>query len=288
MTMTFTTHHISCTNPTGTHQLAYSDWGAGNDKIIICVHGLTGNAHDFDELAPALVEDGYRVIAVDMIGRGRSDFMRDPTDYNFVQYESDLQALLDHLGNPKVDWLGVSMGGLLGMIFAGREDSPIQRLILNDVGPEVTQETLDFIHQMVMNEYTFDSPEDLEKRMRETRGLSWGPMSDAQWHYMAAHNTRQRDDGLYTYHYDPAIAEIFREEPIGAQSLWPYWEAITCPVQVLWGKQSLVFTQPIIDKMRENGPKFDLVTWDDCGHVPSLMAPYQIKEIQAWLQSNPI
>ncbi|MCD8571516.1 MAG: alpha/beta fold hydrolase [Alphaproteobacteria bacterium] len=219
-------------NSHGFHNVVYSDWGPEDGDIIICVHGLTGNGHDFDEIAPKLVEDGYRVIAPDLPGRGRSDFLQNPLDYNYTQYWRDLSALMVQLncvprklefGLPEatcfpgrgksVDWLGVSLGGLLGIYLAALPHSPIRRLILNDVGPEVPKPALDFIKQVISQEYTFDTLPDLEKRMRETRGLTWGPVTDAQWKHMAEHNARALPDGKITYGYDPQISKILISNP---------------------------------------------------------------------------
>jgi len=267
----------------GGHKIVYSDWGPEGAQPLICIHGLTGNGFDFDYIAPGLVEDGYRVIAVDLPGRGRSDFLSDPMAYNYDQYCADLWQLLDELGVNDVDWLGVSLGGLLGIRMAGAQNSPIRRLILNDIGPEVPQEALDFIYQVIAQAYLFNSIEELELRMRATRGLSWGPITDEQWKHMAAHNNRAIPEGGYSYAYDPAIARVFESEPIGAVDLWPLWAQITCPTLVLRGGQSMLLLEKHVKKMRENGPDFDYHVFAGCGHVPSLMAPEQIAVVREWL-----
>lgn len=269
------------------HKIAYHEWGDEAAPIILGVHGLTGNGRDFDFLAPALVEDGYRFVAIDLPGRGKSDFLPDPLDYNYEYYCDVLLALLDHLGAKQVDWLGVSLGGLLGIKLAGMENSPIKRLILNDVGPEVPQKALEFIHMVIAQSYEFDDIPALEERMRKTRGLTWGPVTDEQWAHMAQHNARALENGKITYAYDPAIAKIFETAPIGDEDLWACWENITCPVQLLWGKKSMILTKKIIKKMKKSGTAFDLHIFKKCGHVPSLMAPDQIGIIRKWAQRVP-
>jgi pimeloyl-ACP methyl ester carboxylesterase len=212
--MAYTEHSFQSLNSEGYHRLVYNDWGDPDGQPIIGVHGLTGNGHDFDIIAKNLVQHGYRVIAIDLAGRGRSDFLSNPMDYNYQQYWRDLMALLAHLDLTQagsVDWLGISLGGLLGIYMAGFKNTPIRRLILNDVGPSVPKEALDFIHQVISQRYSFNTVQDLEKRMRETRGLSWGPMSDEHWHYMAKHNARALDDGTITYSYDPDIARVLKQ-----------------------------------------------------------------------------
>ena len=286
--MSFSEKHFQSLNSQGFHRLVYNDWGPQDATPIICVHGLTGNGHDFDFLAEALIEQGYRLIAVDLPGRGRSDFLPDPMDYNYQQYCHDLTALLSHLSINEpgsVDWLGVSLGGLLGIRLAGMKNSPIRRLILNDVGPVVPQAALDFIHKVISQTYQFNTVQDLEKRMRETRGLTWGPVTDEQWKHMAEHNARALDDGQITYSYDPEIAMVFERHPIGDTDLWQSWERITCPVLLIQGKKSMLLTDPIIEEMsmRGPGPLMDLVVFEDCGHVPSLMASEHIATISEWL-----
>ena len=289
--MAFTEKHFLSLNSRGAHRIVYNDWGPEDGQIMICVHGLTGNGHDFDYLAEILIDDGYRLICVDLPGRGRSDFLPNPLDYNYNQYSHDLMALLAHLNITEagiVDWLGISLGGLLGIKLAGIENSPIRRLIINDVGPEVPQAALDFIHQVISQSYVFDTIKGLENRMRETRGLTWGPVTDEQWHHMAEHNARALEDGSITYSYDPEIAVIFEEEPIGAEDLWLNWDQIACPVLTIRGAQSVLLTKDILKEMKSRGPgpAMSIEIFKGCGHVPSLMAPKQIQAIQKWLKKK--
>lgn len=273
-------------NSVGYHRIVYNDWGESDGNPVICVHGLTGNGHDFDVLAESLIEDGHRVIAIDLPGRGRSDFLKDPMDYNYAQYWQDLMALLAHLDLARenaVDWIGISLGGLLGMRLAGQENSPIKRFIINDVGPDVPKEALDYIHQIVAQEYRFKTLTDLETRMRETRGLSWGPVTDEQWHNMAEHNARALPDGMLTYGYDSKIAHVFESEPIGAIDLWDYFKTIACPTLLIRGAESLVLPADMAQQMRTIQPNMDYVEFAGCGHVPSLMAPEQIEVVRDWL-----
>lgn len=274
-------------NSRGLHRLVYSDWGDVNAYPIIGVHGLTGNGHDFDFLAPALVEHGYRVIAIDLPGRGRSDFLSDPLDYNYTQYCNDITTIMAHAGiTPETgcDWIGISLGGLLGIRFAGMERSPIRRLILNDVGPTVPKAALDLIYMVIAQTYRFDTVMALEQRMKETRGLSWGPVTDEQWTHMAAHNARATEDGMVTYSYDPAIAAVFKTAPTGDVDLWPFWDSIQVPVLVIQGGKSMILPKDLIEEMRQHLTKFDLQVFEDCGHVPSLWAPNQIDVITHWLK----
>jgi pimeloyl-ACP methyl ester carboxylesterase len=289
--MSFIDKHIVSSTNSGEHKIAYQDWGNANDQPIICIHGLTGNSRDFDFLAEDLVKQGYRLISITLPGRGHSDFLEDPLDYNYAQYIKDIFAVLEHenLNAPScVDWLGISLGGLLGIHIAGLDNTPIRRLIINDVGPVVPQNVLDFIHKVIAEPYYFDSVDALEQRMRATRGLTWGPVTDEQWAHMAEHNHRILDDGRITYAYDPRIAVVFEKSPIGDADLTEQWDKITCPVFVIRGKKSLLLTKKIVKMMQKRiksgGPEFDLVVLKGCGHAPSLMAPDQIQMIATWLE----
>lgn len=289
--MAFSEKYYSGLSQDGAHRIVYNDWGPEDGNPVICVHGLTGNGYDFDFLAEDLIKHGHRLIAVDLPGRGRSDFLADPMNYNYQQYIQDLTGLLAHLdltAPGSVDWLGVSLGGLLGMRIAAMENSPVKRFIINDVGPEIPQAALDFIYQVISQTYIFDDIPALEKRMRETRGLTWGPVTDEQWKHMAEHNARALDDGRITYAYDPAISVVFEDEPVGEIDLWPHWDQITCPVMLIQGAQSVLLTNDIISRMELRGPDFDLVVFKGCGHVPSLMAPDQIETIREWLNTTQI
>ncbi|MBX2857418.1 MAG: alpha/beta hydrolase [Cellvibrionaceae bacterium] len=265
-------------------QVVYTDWGNKESFPIVCVHGLTGNGHDFDMIAPHLVAEGYRVIAIDLPGRGRSDFLRDPQGYNYQAYLLVISHLLDSLNITELDWLGVSLGGLLGMRIIAEQKFAVRRLILNDIGPEVPKAALDYIYQVIRVPYYFDSVEALEQRMRETRGLTWGPVTDEQWAHMAKHNARYLENGRYTYAYDANIAPVFEREPIGEMDLWPCWETIHSAVLVLQGAKSALLTDAILQQMRTCGPSFQLSVFDDCGHVPSLMAPAQVRCVVDWLK----
>ena len=136
---------------TGFHEIAYVEWGpADAERVVICVHGLTRQGRDFDHLAAHLAALGGRVICPDLVGRGRSGRLRDPQDYALPQYCSDMNALIAHSGAPRVDWVGTSLGGLIGLALAGLPGThPIRRLVINDIGPVVPAAGLQRIGQYV-------------------------------------------------------------------------------------------------------------------------------------------
>lgn len=287
--MSFTEKHIFGSTDSGEHKIAYQDWGDAGAQPLVCVHGLTGNSRDFDYLAAHLIQHGYRLICITLPGRGDSGFLTDPLNYNYTQYIKDILAVLQHEkldGVGLVDWLGISLGGLLGIHIAGMGDTPIRRLILNDVGPVVPKAALKFIHKVIAQPYYFESVAELEARMRATRGLTWGPVTDAQWAHMAAHNHRVLDDSRVTYAYDPQIAVVFEDAPIGDVDLWEMWGKITTPILLIRGKKSLLLTKKIVKMMRKTGVEFDLSVIKKAGHAPSLMAPEQIEMIEEWLRAS--
>ena len=278
-------------NSSGYSSITYSDWGQVGDRIIVCVHGLSCNGHDFDVLANELVKHRYRVISVDMPGRGRSDFLENPRDYCYRQYLKDLTSLLSHIGVDapnSIDFIGTSMGGLLGLRLATMKNSPIARLIMNDVGPEVPQEALEYIYEHLKLPYYFHSVHQLEKHMRDVRSANWGPITDEQWSYWAERNARALPDGRLTYNFDTNIMTMFRNEPLGESDLWACWEKLSCPSLVLRGKNSTVLTKETAVKMREiaHGRHATFHEIENCGHAPSLMAYDQIDYLIEWFNET--
>lgn len=283
---------FSSLNSQGFHRVVYREWGPADGFPVICVHGLTGNSHDFDWIAPELAQTGYRVLAIDMPGRGGSDFLPNALDYNYAQYLKDLTAFMAHVGIKEpgsTDWIGVSMGGLLGMRLACLPGTPIRNMVLNDIGPYIPQADIDFIAQYISRTYAFDTLAEMEAFMRQTRGLSWGPITDSQWAQMAQNNARAMDDGRLTYRFDPRIADVFAAEPAGDVDMWSCWDATQAQVLALRGDKSTIFPQKTADEMLTRGPgaagKMALEIIEGCGHVPSLMAPDQIRLVRNWLLS---
>ena len=280
-------------NSLGFHRIAYSDWGPSDGPITICVHGLTCNGRDMDWLAHALAQSGQRVIAVDLAGRGRSDFLGNSTDYNFAQYLHDLTALFGHLQiteEQSISWIGTSLGGLLGMYMAGLSGSPIKKIVINDVGPELPPESLKDIGDYVSREISFKSIQDLEKALRFWRQNSWGPLTDEQWHAMAENNARALPTGALTFAFDNGIGDVFKAVPLDSFDFWSSWDNMTQPCLLFRGINSDLFPQNIADNMLQRGPgktgNVQLEVLDGCAHAPSLAAPYQIQIILNWYENN--
>lgn len=270
-------------SPHGFQKLAYFEWGdTGNDNVLLCVHGLTRRGRDFDFLAQAL-QTQYRVLCPDMPGRGQSDWLADKNDYDYVTYVAAAAALVARSGATSVDWVGTSMGGLIGMMVAAQPNSPIRKLVLNDIGPFLPKSALDRIGAYVGTDPRYDSLATLEKKLRED-SAPFGPLSDAQWHFLAEHYARQLPDGQWTSHYDPGIAVNIRKAlPAQDIDLWPIWQAIKCPVLVLRGAQSDLLTADTARKMKDRPYPTAVVEIEGVGHAPALLSDDQIGVIRDWL-----
>jgi pimeloyl-ACP methyl ester carboxylesterase len=274
---------LSCIGPHGFHRLAYAEWPGprADAPVLLCVHGLARNSRDFDTLAQAL-SAYYRVICPDMPGRGASDWLSDAADYGYPVYLGDITTLIARLDVERVDWLGTSMGGIIGMLYAALPKAPLGKLIINDVGPLVSKTGLERIAAYVGLDPSFPDLKAFEQALRWVYA-SFGPLSDAQWQHLAAHSSRRKPDGSIGSNYDPKIAEIFKQGPITDVDLWASWDAIACPTLVLRGAQSDLLPKDVAEAMTQRGPRAKLVEFAGIGHAPALMADDQIAVIRDFL-----
>jgi pimeloyl-ACP methyl ester carboxylesterase len=271
----------------GFHRISYREWlppatAGRTPATVVCVHGLTRNGRDFDALAANLVSHNYRVICPDVVGRGESDRLSDPMTYGFPQYLSDMTALLARLDVETVDWIGTSMGALIGMLLAAQPGSPIRSLALNDAGPLIPRAALERIAAYVGMNPLFEDFAAAEAFARATHA-GFGNLTDAQWRRLTEAGVRPEGDGRYRLNYDPAIAEPFRAQAVEDVVLWPVWDAIACPTLVLRGENSDLLLEDTAREMTRRGPEAELVTIPDCGHAPALMDEHQITTLQHWL-----
>ena len=265
-------------------ELGYVDWGSpAARRVAVCVHGLTRNARDFDRLARALVERDFRVIAVDVVGRGRSSWLADPKGYVVPNYVGHLARFLELMSLGKVDWIGTSMGGIIGMGLAAAENAPIGRLVLNDIGPFVPREALLGIQSYLGLDLAFASMEEVEQHLRMVHS-GFGRLADDEWRHLAEHGSR-RDDKGWRLHYDPAIRIPYADLTGDDIDLWAIWDRISCPTLVLRGEESTLLTEATAAEMQRRGPKAKLVVIPEAGHAPALMAAEQIATIVGWLDA---
>ena len=275
--------HLQGLSPHGFHRVVYYEWGdPANARVALCVHGVGRNGRDFDVLAEALSAT-HRVLAVDMPGRGESDWLADPNDYVFPTYLTTLTALIARSGAESVDWVGTSMGGLLGITIAAQPKNPIARLVVNDIGPAIEPGAIDRIRGYFGTDPTFASYADIEQYVR-TISAPFGNLTDAQWEHVTRTNVRQRADGRWGLAYDPGIAVPFRASA-APPDLWALWDAIRCPTLVLRGAQSDLLSRATAARMAERGPKPQIVEFADVGHAPMLLAPEQLDPVVRFLRS---
>ena len=261
------------------------EWGdARNRDVAVCVHGLTRNGRDFDDLARALC-GRFRVVCPDVAGRGDSDRLADPEFYALPKYVADMVTLIARLDVETVSWLGTSMGGLIGMALAAQPGSPVSRLVLNDAGPVVSLVSLQRIASYVGNTPVFPSIEQAEAYVRMICA-PFGPHSDAQWRQMTEAWMKKGDDG-WRPNYDPRIAEAYRAAmPDKDLELWQLYDAVRCPTLVLRGEQSDLLSAQTTLEMASRGPKARVFKVKGVGHAPSLMHEDQISVVREFLMEG--
>lgn len=274
---------LTSIGPHGFHRLAYAEWpGPSPDApVLLCVHGLTRNGRDFDVLAEAL-SNHYRVVCPDLPGRGKSEWLSDAADYAYPLYLADITTLIARLDVERVDWVGTSMGGIIGMLFAALPNAPIGKLVINDVGALVPKTGIERIACYLGLDPSFPDFAALEAALRQV-AAPFGPLSDAQWRHLATHSVRRKPDGSLGFAYDPKIAEAFKQGPMEDVVLWTVWDTIKCPVLVLRGAQSDILLPDDAAAMTLRGPRAKLVEFAGIGHAPALMADDQIAAIRDFL-----
>jgi pimeloyl-ACP methyl ester carboxylesterase len=215
-------------------------------------------------------------------GRGESDWLASPLAYHFGQFISDIEALIEHLGVAQVDWIGTSMGGLLGMLLASQAKSPVRRLVMNDIGAFIPMEALQAIGRNLRAPARFASLSEVEAHMRHTH-REWGEITDAQWRHFALHGSRAEGDG-YRLHYDPQITRLLQPFPLAPGIfMWDAWYRVRCPVLLLRGEDSQIFPVSVAETMLDVKANAELVEIPGCGHVPALMTEPQFQIVGNFL-----
>lgn len=290
-----TLHHVRC--PGGalhdaeSHRMAYWEWNATGQAqyghVIVCVHGLTRQGHDFDVLAQQLSQHA-RVICPDVVGRGASDWLAEPAHYAIPQYVMDMQAMLQqvnaHAPIEHLDWLGTSMGGLIGMAIAGSEPpmlpQPIRKLLLNDIGPQLEWDALQRIASYVGKPVTFESLEAGAQALREL-SAGFGPHTWPQWLELSRHMLRQDAAGRWQLHYDPAIARpmqgITQQQVLeGERIWWALYDQIRAQSLLVRGAQSDLISAQTAQAMAQRGPRAAVKELEGVGHAPTFVASEQV------------
>ena len=254
--------------------MAYREWGdPANDRVLVCVHGLTRVSNDFDFFARA-VSSHYRVVCPDVAGRGRSERLRDPMLYQLPTYVGDMVTLLARVNAKTLHWFGTSMGALIGMALASLPGSPIERLILNDAGPVLGAAALARIGSYVGETPRFATIEEAEANIRKI-AAPFGAHTDAEWRFLTE-IVMKRDGDAWMRHYDPALAVPFASTPATDTVLWPIYDAIRCPTLAVRGEHSDLLSIETHEEMGRRGPHAQLVTIRDVGHAPTFLHDDQI------------
>ena len=270
--------------------MAYWEWGdAANPKVLVCVHGLTRQGRDFDTLARAMCGE-YRVVCPDVVGRGRSDWLKNPASYAIPQYVADMVTLLARLDVAQVHWVGTSMGGLIGMGLAALPQSPIRRLVLNDVGPAIEFPALARIGTYVGQPAHWKTVDAAAEALRAI-SLGFGPHTPEQW--LALTRPQLKPDGEgYKPHYDPAIGAPFKTvtpelAAAGEAQLWQAYDALRCPTLVLRGAESDLLSRATADAMAQRGPRARVHEIAGVGHAPTLVQADQVAVVREFLLASP-
>jgi pimeloyl-ACP methyl ester carboxylesterase len=274
---------VQCASPSGLHRMSYLEWGSRDSpRVLVCAHGLTRSAHDFDFLARELAAH-YRVVCPDLPGRGDSDWLKNPMEYQLPIYVNDMVTLVARLDVESLHWVGTSLGGLIGMTLAALPDSPVTKLVLNDVGPVLDPASLARIGAYVGKWPPLPSIEAAEAYVRAV-SAPFGAHSDAEWRFLTEHLVRKNPDGSLRMHYDPALALSFKA-PGSSQhlQLWSLYDAIRCPTLVLRGQHSDVLTRETAHDMAQRGPRAKVVEIPNVGHAPTLIHEDQRRVVRDFL-----
>ncbi len=267
---------------TSFHHLAFVEFGNPAAPGVVCVHGLSRNGRDFDTLAEAL-SDRFHVICPDLPGRGKSDWLPDAGLYQPTSYVVALSHLLAWVNKP-VAWIGTSLGGICGLMMAAAGNTPLSRMVLNDIGPHIPAAALARIRDYLMKApERFPSIAALEAQLRMVHA-PFGKLTDAQWAHLARFSARPVLDasgGGYAMHYDPKMVEPLKNTPPLDADMWPLWEAIKIPVLAIRGATSDLLTEETFERMRKDGA--ETLTVPDTGHAPALMDQAQIEAIRTFL-----
>jgi len=293
--MVFREEFVTLEGKDGERKLAFTSWGdKGNDKVLFCVHGLSRNGRDFDFLANSL-KDNYRVICIDVAGRGNSDRIKDKKLYNYDTYVKDVLYLLDKLDIKSVDWVGTSMGGIIGMIIAAKKTDLINKMILNDIGYHISGKALDRIFDYVGAKTEFNSYEEASRGLK-ARMMSFGVSEDEHWQHIFNHSIEEKN-GVFVYRYDKDIVQkvplsyriignLKNPKRIGKcpdVDLSKFWNLVSCPVLLIAGEKSDILTEDVYNKMLSSGKEIDGVRIQEVGHAPMLMDEEQISLVKKWL-----
>jgi len=279
-------NHLQCLDSRGLHRMAYWEWGNPSQRrVLVCAHGLTRQGRDFDSLARDL-SDTYRVVCPDVVGRGESDWLAEPAGYNVPAYVADMVTLLARLDAEQVDWVGTSMGGLIGLGLASLAGSPIRRLVLNDVGPVIEPASLQRIGTYLGQPAHWRTVDEAADALLSI-SAGFGPHSREQWLALTRPQLMPDGDGFKS-RYDPGIAMPFKMTTpalaaVHETLLWQAYDRVSCPTLLLRGADSDLLSRATAQAMTERGPRARLVEFAGVGHAPTLVQADQRAAVRDFL-----
>ena len=282
--------HVQCLDSRGLHRMAYWEWGdAANSRVLVCVHGLSRQGRDFDTLARDLAGD-YRVVCPEVVGRGRSDHLSDPMGYTIPAYVADMVTLLARLNAQTVDWVGTSMGGLIGLGVASLKGSPVRRLVLNDVGPTIQPQALQRIGAYLGQPAHWATVDEAADALWSI-SQGFGPHTREEWLALTRPQLvpdESSKEGGFKPHYDPAIAVPFRAvtpelAAAGEAMLWHSYDQLRCETLLLRGAESDLLSHETAVAMTQRGPRARLVEFAGVGHAPMFVQPEQRQVVREFL-----
>jgi len=282
-------NRVQCLDTRGLHRMAYWEWGdATNPRVLVCVHGLSRQGRDFDVLARAMCGE-YRVVCPDVVGRGESDALADPMGYQLPAYVADMVTLLARLDATTLHWVGTSMGGLIGLALASMKQSPVSRLVLNDVGPAIRYEAIERIATYLGAPLRWNTVEEAADYLWSI-SQGFGPHSRDEWLALTRPMLKPDGAGGFKPHYDANIALPFkaltREMVAGGEAMtWHAYDAIRCPTLVLRGADSDLLTHETAQSMTQRGPKAQLREFAGVGHAPTLGTTEQVQAVREFVLS---
>lgn len=254
------------------------------------MHGLTRNGRDFDILASRLAREGFRVISVDMPGRGLSEWLPDKSGYDYRPYAKDCIALLEHLGVKICTWIGTSMGGIIGMAVNAMNPGLIGALVMNDIGAFIPAESLQKISGYVSTQVHFKTYAEYDKAFRRHMG-EFGITSEEHWQMVLENSARRNKDESYDLLYDPLAGHVIRAEngdvkQLEDVDLWYLWNRVKCPALIIRGQNSIMLTRQTVYDMRKKHSQCDFIEFPNCGHAPALMDIQQVEQVCKWVDNS--
>lgn len=279
---------LSLPEPFGSVTLHALDWGDENaTRTAVCVHGLTRNAHDFDWISESLAQQGRRVFSLDMPGRGDSPWLEDPMQYGYPLYTAACIAFLDNFHLRGVEWIGTSMGGLIGMMIAATQPKRISKLVMNDIGARISAEGIARIMAYVATLPTAFADETTAFTYLRQAFAPFGITDESVWQAFLTHSIRRQADGSIVLKTDPSIAKplLAANEASGgsAVDLSLMWEQVSCPTLLIRGEYSDLLSAETVSAMLSANLRAETVTMAGCGHAPSLTTPAQLQAVTRFL-----